>query len=88
VNLNGALLLMPTLSKQPELTPQGQLHVTGFFPTQPLQIRYDLFFLQLDGIWRLDGIAVDAVAAEPQTAAMPPRALNLPAPATAAKKAK
>jgi hypothetical protein len=62
VNLSGALMLMPNLTKPPEISPQGQLHVVGNFPTQPLQIQYDLVFWQLDGIWRLDGIAVDAVA--------------------------
>jgi hypothetical protein len=55
-------MLMPNLTKPPEISPQGQLHVVGNFPTQPLQIQYDLVFWQLDGIWRLDGIAVDAVA--------------------------
>jgi hypothetical protein len=72
VNLNGALLLMPNLTKQPELTPQGQLHVVGNFPTQPLEIRYEALFVQLDGIWRLDGIAVYAVPpGSPEAAASP-----------------
>ena len=61
INLSPTLMLMPVLAKQPEITPQGQLHVIGYFPTQPLQIQFELLFLQLDGIWRLDGIAVDAV---------------------------
>ncbi len=61
VNLSPTLMLQPNLTKQPEMTPQRQLHVVGTFPTQPLQIQYELLFLQLDGIWRLDGIAVDAV---------------------------
>src|SRR5262245_8581043 len=30
INLSGALMLMPNLSKQPEMTPQGQLHVVGY----------------------------------------------------------
>ena len=40
---------------------QNRVHLVGNFPTQPLQIQYELLFLQLDGIWRLDGIAIDAV---------------------------
>jgi hypothetical protein len=72
VNLSPALMLLPNLTRQPEITPQGQLHVVGNFPTQPLQIQYELVFLQLDGIWRLDGIAVDAVpVANAQAAAAP-----------------
>ena len=60
INLSPALMLMPQLLKKPEITSRGQLHLVGNFPTQPLQIRFDLLFLQLDGIWRIDGIAVSA----------------------------
>jgi hypothetical protein len=72
VNLSSTLMLMPNLIKQPEITPQGQLHVAGNFPTQPLQIQYELLFMQMDGIWRLDGIAVDAVPVGTQTSAVQP----------------
>jgi len=60
INLSPALMLMPQLLKKPEITSRGQLHLVGNFPTQPLQIRFDLLFLQLDGIWRIDGISVSA----------------------------
>jgi hypothetical protein len=60
INLNPALMMMPQLLKKPEMTARGQLHLVGNFPTQPLQIRFDLLFLQLDGIWRIDGISVSA----------------------------
>ena len=62
INLSPVLMLLPNLTKPAELTPQGQLRVVGNFPTRPLQIQYALMFQQQDGAWRLDGIAVDAVA--------------------------
>ena len=61
VNLSPAMILAPNLSKQPELTPQNQLHLIGYFQTQPLQIQYELLFVSIDGAWRLDGLSVDAV---------------------------
>jgi hypothetical protein len=61
VNLSPILVLAPNLTKQPEITPQNQLHLVGSFPTQPLQIQYELWFLKLNEAWRIEGISVDAV---------------------------
>lgn len=85
VNLSVVMFLAPNLIKQPEMTPGNELHLTGNFPTQPLQIQYEMLFLQLDGVWRLNGLSVDAVpvqavadaSAQPQAAAP---ALLAPAP--------
>jgi hypothetical protein len=62
INLSPVLMLDPSLDKPAEFTAQKQLHLIGTFPTQPLQIRYELVFLQIDGVWRVDGLAVDAQA--------------------------
>ena len=77
VNLMPVLFLAPNLTKQPEITDGNELRLVGNFPTQPLQIQYEMLFLQIDGIWRLDGLSVDAV----QTPK--PVSLNTPAPAAA-----
>ena len=61
VNLSPALVIAPNLSKNPELDKNGQLVLVGDFLTQPLRIHFELAYLQLDGIWRLSGIAVDAL---------------------------
>ena len=61
VNLSTVLFLTPNLAKQPDITEGRQLHIVGDFPTQPLQIQYEMLFLQIDGVWRIDGMAVDAV---------------------------
>jgi hypothetical protein len=84
VNLSPVLLLSPNLTKQPELTDQKQLRVIGNFPTQPLQIKYELVFQQIDGVWRVDGVSVEAVAAQTtqagQTSGGPSLAAQMPAP--------
>jgi len=77
VNLSPVLFLAPNLTKQPELTEGNQLRIVGDFPTQPLKIQYEMLFLQIDGVWRIDGLAVDAV---PQSTA-PASAVSAPPPA-------
>jgi hypothetical protein len=64
ITLNPALLLSPNLTKQPEVTAQNQLHLVGTFPTKPAQIQFELWFLNLNGAWRIEGIMVDAVPAQ------------------------
>jgi hypothetical protein len=69
VNLSPVLFLAPNLTKQPELTEGNQLRIVGDFPTQPLKIQYEMLFLQIDGVWRIDGLAVDAVPQQAMAAA-------------------
>lgn len=71
ITLNPVLFLPPNLVKQPEMTAENELHLVGNFSTQPLQIQYDLLFLNLDGAWRLNGFAVDAVAPQAVAASQP-----------------
>jgi hypothetical protein len=87
IDLSPAYFLSPNLSKKPELSKDNELMLAGFFPTQPLQIQFDLRFMQLDGRWRLAGIGVDAVPASgPQAAAAAPAPAQQPAPGQDAKK--
>ncbi len=75
IDLSPAILVSPNLSKNPEFNQDGELILTGDFPTQPLLIHFDLRFTQLDGVWRLAGIGVDAVPpANGQAAAAAPPA--------------
>ena len=80
VNLTPVLFLAPNLTKQPEMTQGNELHLVGNFPTQPLQIQYEMLFLEIDGVWRLNGFSVDAI---PQQAAaiLSPPAASSPSPA-------
>jgi hypothetical protein len=73
VNLSPVLFVAPNLVKQPEMTEGNQLHIVGDFPTQPLKIQYGILFLQIDGIWRIDGLAVlrCSPASAPQSVSAP-----------------
>jgi hypothetical protein len=64
INLSPVLMLAPNL-KQAELTGQNRLHLAGNFPTQPLQVQYELVFLMIGGVWRIEDISVDAVPPQP-----------------------
>ncbi len=61
------------------------LRLTGFFPTKPLQINFDLLFQNVAGQWRLFGISVSTPAAQqPATSQTPPPAK----PATSAPRSR
>lgn len=48
----------PQLSMPPYIGPDKMLRLTGYFPTRPLQINFDLMFQHVGGRWRLFGISV------------------------------
>ncbi len=58
-DLYGAALLSPQLTALPALDQRGFLHLTGFFPTRPQQINFDLLFANVANQWRLFGIAIN-----------------------------
>jgi hypothetical protein len=58
-DLYGAALLAPQLTAVPALDQRGFLHLTGFFPTRPQQINFDLMFQDVANQWRLFGIAIN-----------------------------
>jgi hypothetical protein len=58
-DLYGAALLAPQLTAVPALDQRGFLHLTGFFPTRPQQIDFDLLFQDVGNQWRLFGIAIN-----------------------------
>jgi hypothetical protein len=71
-DLFSVALAAPQLASAPALDGNGMLRLTGFFPTRPQQINFDLLFQNVAGQWRLFGISV----ATPQVSAQP-----APAPA-------
>jgi hypothetical protein len=84
IDLSPAYFLSPNLSKRPELNKDNELVLAGFFPTQPLQIRFELKFMQLDGRWRIAGIGVDALPPPGAQAAASTPPAPAPAPQPAA----
>jgi hypothetical protein len=80
-DLFGAALLAPQLTAAPAVDADKRLRLTGFFPTRPLQINFDLSYQVSSGQWRLFGIAIATPEAPPLAAQTPPPAANLAAPA-------
>jgi len=56
----------PQFNPEPSLEADGKMHLAGFFPTRPLQIKFDLTFQSVDGQWKLFAIAVATPAAPKQ----------------------
>jgi ligand-binding sensor domain-containing protein len=54
----------------------GRVRLTGFFPTRPLRISFDLIFQSVNGQWRLFAVSVatpEAPATQSQIESRPPR---------------
>jgi hypothetical protein len=68
IDLAPVALINPQLSVQPQMT-DGRLRLVGFFPSQPMQVNFDLSYEPTAAGWKLFGIAVNlnraAQAAEP-----------------------
>lgn len=79
IDLFAVALLNPQMDRPPERDAAGRIHIVGFFPTRPLQIRFDLTFELVggpNGQWRLFAIGVatpQAPAAAQQQQQPPPR---------------
>jgi hypothetical protein len=63
IDLFAVAILAPQLASPPALDAQGMMRLSGSFPTQPLQIKFDLLFQNVSAQWRLFGISVQTPAA-------------------------
>lgn len=63
VDLTATAVITPQLSTAPFLDAQKQLHLVGFFPSQPLEIDFDLTFENVANRWRVSSIAVTTAPA-------------------------
>jgi hypothetical protein len=66
VDLSAVALMAPQLTAAPAVEGNGMLRLTGFVPTQPLRIAFDLLFQDVDRSWRLFGISVQAQPVSPE----------------------
>jgi hypothetical protein len=57
-DLFAAAILAPQFTTPPGLDGSGKMRLTGIFPTQPLEISFDLVFQTVAGQWRLFAISV------------------------------
>lgn len=67
IDLASVAYVTPQLNEQPRLS-NGRMRLTGYFPTEPMRIDYDLQFEPSGGVWRLFSLGVNLVpAAAPRT---------------------
>jgi hypothetical protein len=70
IDLAPIVFFDPKLVRQPEITEARMPHLSGFLPTRPEQVNFDMLFDNVTGRWRLFGIAVNTSV--PQETIAPP----------------
>jgi hypothetical protein len=71
IDMNPVVFLTPQLTQAPAIN-NGRLRLVGFFPSTPMRVNYDLQFEPDQGVWKLQGIAVNlANVAAPAPARAP-----------------
>ena len=53
INLSLVSLFVPRLTQPPKYIKRNVILLSGFFPTKPNQIKFELFFEAVKGAWRL-----------------------------------
>lgn len=76
LDLSPILFFDPKLVQPPAIQPDGRLRITGFFDTRPERVIFDLMFENVDGDWRLFGIAIDVMPPEEPKASGVPSAAD------------
>lgn len=65
VDLGYTLVVAPNFQFPPVIVQGGLLRVRGTFPLRPAAIGFDLLFQNISGQWRIFGIAVAPIGAQP-----------------------
>lgn len=65
LDLSGVAVIDPQLNLLPQIEANGLMHMTGFFPSVPSQVNFDLAFAPVNGQWRLFGISVGVGSSAP-----------------------
>ena len=87
LDLSGVTVLDPELTLLPQIDAEGMMRMTGFFPSAPAQINFDLVYAPVNGQWRLFAITVGLGQTAPAAPASPAEA-EKPAAAHSEKKAR
>jgi hypothetical protein len=90
LDLSGVAVLEPQLTLLPQIESSGMMHMTGFFPSVPTQVKFELLYAPVEGQWRLYGVSVGLEASGPPapqpTAAAPTPSTPPPSPSAPSKK--
>ena len=61
INLGPVALFVPRLTQPAKYVKPGIIVLSGYFPTKPTQIKFDLYFQIVRGAWRLHEIQISLV---------------------------
>jgi hypothetical protein len=61
IDLAPTIVVQPQLIQQPAVSKEGALQLVGFFPTQPLQVHFQMVMQPVKGFWRLAGMTINVV---------------------------
>ncbi|HEX3217276.1 MAG TPA: hypothetical protein VHR67_10470, partial [Aestuariivirgaceae bacterium] len=62
------IFVAPKPTQPPQIDNRGLLRLVGYFPTQPLQVNFDLAYQLAGAEWKLYAISVAPVPAQPAVA--------------------
>ncbi|WP_454628116.1 hypothetical protein [Bradyrhizobium cenepequi] len=68
LNLFSVILLTPQLTAAPEVDTGGRLRLSGFVPSRPKQVKFDLVFEATAGQWKLLNIGISTPQVQPSQA--------------------
>jgi hypothetical protein len=71
VDLSGIAVIDPQLTLLPQIEANGLMHMSGFFPSVPSQVNFELLYAAVDSQWRLFGISVSIGQSGPVAPAPP-----------------
>lgn len=66
-DLHAVAISAPQLTVAPRIEQNNMLRLSGYFPTQPLRINFDMLFQNVGGQWRLFGLSVATPQAPAQS---------------------
>ena len=80
IELRPLLVIDPVFTPPPRFTKRGKLHLSGYFPSRPQRVKFELWYEAVAGRWRLFGISVNTEPAKAASAAPTKPSSAPPAP--------
>jgi hypothetical protein len=78
LDLSPLLFFDPKLIREPAVGPEGMLRLTGFIPTDPKRILFDMGFERVGDQWRLSAIVIDVQPLPSGTGGKPAQSKTVP----------
>jgi len=72
LDLGPVLVIDPGLYRAPAIMENGMMRLTGYFPSEPERVNFDLAFQNVEGRWRLFGLGVNTSREVADVAAVDP----------------